>query len=472
MKMKERYMWLIIGAFCLSLISIFVFAPTARADSQNREAEEYLTLFEQVFKFVQNNYVDEVSSRSLFEGALEGLFESLDDPYSTYLTESDMEDLRDTTSGKFGGVGLYITKSVKPKPEEEDNAYLQENYSPFVRVVSPIEGTPAGKAGISAGDYIIKIEGETTENLSIDEVVDRLRGTPGTEVNVTIRRAESIVFPVVLKRAIIEVPTVRYDMVSTGKIGYLRIIQFTPLTDDRVKEAVTDFRNKGYNSIIIDVRSNPGGLLAAVVDTADLFLRGGTIVSTRSRIPSENTVYSASQDILMPLDFPVAVLIDQGSASASEILAGAFKDRNRATLIGETTFGKGSVQQVKSFGVGGFKLTMSRYYTPSGTNIDSIGIKPDITVKEPELSEEETESYKTILEHNLVGHFVADNPGPTEKEVDTFIEKLHEQDIVLADRIIKRLIRNEINRTNNSPPVYDLQYDLVLQKAVEVLNNK
>lgn len=473
MKIKERYIWIVITAFCLAVLSLLVVSPVAEADSESNETSKYLTLFEQVFRFVEKNYVDEVSAESLFEGALKGLFDSLDDPYSTYLTKNDMEDLTDTTSGKFGGVGLYISKSPKRENiEEEENDYIRENYSPYVRVVAPIEGTPASKAGISAGDYIIRIENETTENMSIDDVVDTLRGAPGTDVTVTIRRGEDITFPVTLTRAIIEVPTVRYDMIGSTGIGYLRVIQFTPLTDDKTIEAIRFFKENNYKAIVIDVRSNPGGLLTSVVDTVDLFISGGTIVSTRSRIPSENRVYSANQETEVPNDIPVVVLIDQGSASASEILAGAFKDHNRGELIGETTFGKGSVQQVKSFGAGGFKLTMSRYYTPAGTNIDHIGIKPDIKVTEKELTDKEQESYKKILENNLVGHFVSENPDPSEREIRSFIEELREDGIVMEERIIKRLIRNEVNKTKNTPPVYDLEYDLTLQKAVEVLKER
>jgi carboxyl-terminal processing protease len=472
MKVRERFVWIIAAVFSVSLLSLLIITPSAQAQSDTEGTRKYLNLFEQVFRFVQNNYVEEVSPEMLFEGALKGMFESLDDPYSAYLSEEDMQDLRDTTSGKFGGVGLYISKSPKRENiEEETNEYLRQNYSPYVRVVAPIEGTPASRSGISAGDYIIKIEGESTENMTIDEVVDKLRGTPGTEVQITIQRAEDITFPVTLSRAIIEVPTVKYAMIKDD-IGFLRIIQFTPLTDDRVKEAITFFKENNYKSMIIDVRTNPGGLLTAVVDTVDLFFQGGTIVSTRSRVPSENAVYSADQGVSVRQNIPIAVLINEGSASASEILAGAFKDRDRGTLVGETTFGKGSVQQVKSFGEGGFKLTMSKYFTPSGTNIDHIGIKPDVEVKEPELSEKEQKAYKKILEDNLIGEFVNNNPDPSDEEINGFITSLEQRGIEMRERLLKKLIRNEITKTMNNPPIYDLEYDIVLQKGVEIVETK
>jgi len=464
---KERITWISLTGVVLLCMTLLIFAPGAFADSSNRNIQRYISLFEQVFRFVHENYVDEVEPEVLFEGALNGLFDSLDDPHSTYLTENDMQDLTDTTSGKFGGVGLYISKSERGEGEEDTAV---EGYSPYVRVVAPIEDTPAAKAGIHAGDLITAIEGDSTEDMDLDEVVDRLRGTPGTDVLVTILRGEDIDFPVTLTRAVIEVPTTKHDMIPGG-IGYLRIIQFTPLTDERVLDALEDFKKNNFNSLIIDVRNNPGGLLTSVVDVTDFFLSGGIIVSTRSRIPSENMVYTADPEVEISRNVPIVVLIDKGSASASEILAGALKDRDRAYLIGETTFGKGSVQQIKYIGEGGFKLTMSRYYTPSGTNIDKIGIEPDKEVKEPELNEKERASYRKLLEEQTIADFVENNRPLTSREIDRYIEKLKKQGIVLEERILRKLVRNEIHKTNDSPPVYDLEYDLALQETVEMLKS-
>ena len=464
---KERITWFSLTAVILLCTALLVFAPGAFADSSNRSIQRYISLFEQVFRFVHENYVDEVEPEVLFEGAVNGLFESLDDPHSTYLTEQEMQDLTDTTSGKFGGVGLYISKSERGGGREEA---VEEDYSPYVRVVAPIEDTPAAKSGIHAGDLITAIEGETTKDMDLDEVVDRLRGTPGTDVSITILRGKDIEFPVTLTRAIIEVPTTKHDMIPGG-IGYLRIIQFTPLTDERVLDALKYFKDRNFNALIIDVRNNPGGLLTSVVDVADYFLSGGIIVSTRSRISSENMVYTAEPEIEINKKIPIVILIDKGSASASEILAGALKDRDRAYLIGETTFGKGSVQQIKYIGEGGFKLTMSRYYTPSGTNIDKIGIEPDKEVKEPELNEEERASYRKLLEEQTISDFVEKNRPLTSGEINRFIHKLKNEGIVLEERILRKMIRNELNKTNDSPPVYDLEYDLALQEAVEMVKS-
>ncbi len=461
MKNKERFFWIILSAVLIVFSGVTFFAPGLWAYQSNSETKDYLSRFEYLFNFLIENYVDEVPVEVLYEGALKGLFESLDDDYSYYLTADDMEDMNDTTTGRFGGVGLYISKPAPGKT-------LKDPLDRFVNVVSPIEDTPAYRAGVHAGDYITHIEGEEVFDLTIDDVVDKLRGTPGTDVIVTILRGKEIEFDITLTRAIIEIPTVKEAMLP-GNIGYLRIIQFTPFTDDRVKEAIRYFESHSYTSLIIDVRGNPGGLLDSVAEIGDFFLSSGPIVTTKSRIRSENEVFMSTRSILVPADMPIAVLIDKGSASASEILAGALKDTGRGTLIGETTFGKGSVQKVMSFHDGGLKLTIARYYTPADINIDMIGIEPDREVKEKELSDEETESLGRILKENLISDFIESHPDANNNAQNSFIRKLHHDGIVLEDRIIEKLIRNEYNRNLDIPPVFDLDFDIILQEAVRMM---
>jgi carboxyl-terminal processing protease len=363
-----------------------------------------------------------------------------------------MRDLDDTTTGRFGGVGLIISKVDRG-----------------VEVVSPIEDTPAYRAGVNAGDIIVAVDGQSVVELDIDEVLAVLRGEPGSPVTMTILRGKSLRFDVRVVRAMIEVPTVKSAMIPGG-IAYLRIIQFTPLTADRVEQALRDFENSGYRSLVVDLRSNPGGLLAAVIDVADMFLSSGPIVSTRSRVPSENHVfYASSRSTIVPADLPVVVLINRGSASASEILAGALQDTGRATVIGETSYGKGSVQQIKRIDGAGFRLTMSRYYTPAGKNIDKIGIKPNVEVLEPELTDAEEKALSQLIEGNRIADFVAAHPNPSQADISGFEQQLSSEGIQLGPRYVERLIRNEINRTNNNPPVYDLEYDLVLRRAVDLL---
>ncbi len=459
---RERLFWAGTG-FCIFVLLFVLLAPVyATGQEEGADADRLLQMFSQVFDFVEDNYVDVVDPEVLIEGALEGLFESLDDPHSYYMTAEEMRDLSDTTQGEFGGVGMYISKQVRG--EDDDRAS-------YVEIVTPIDGTPADRAGLRSGDLIVAIDDESTEDLTIDEVVGRLRGRPGTEVTISVRRGRRHTFPVTLNRDIIEVPTVRTAMVP-GDIAFLRIIQFTPYTNDRVAEAIREFEDSGYQSMIIDLRRNPGGLLNGVVETADLFFEDGLIVGTRGRNPRENEVFVATEGSIIPDDLPIVVLIDEGSASAAEILAGALKDRDRAYLIGETTYGKGSVQQVRRIGEGGFRLTMSRYYTPNGIYIDKNGIDPHRIVAEPELSEEELEAYAAIIEEDTIAAFVEENPSPTNRQIEAFISEQRATGRELPDRVFRKLVRDEINRRNDNVAVYDLEYDIVLQEAVRMLREE
>ena len=464
---KERLLWLTVtaGLFVILLVTL-VPVSVAAQPSQNSEDQRLLQMFERVYEFVRENYVDEVEPEVLIEGALEGMFGSLEDPHSAYLTAEEMRDLRDTTRGQFGGVGMYIAKQAPP--DQEDGTGQPQDEGGFVEVVAPIEDTPAFRSGILAGDLIVEIEGKTTRDLDIDQVVNRLRGQPGTSVGVLIRRGSSHTFTVELTRAIIEVPTVKFDMID-DEIAFLRIIQFTPHTHERVKEALLEFEEQGYSSLIIDLRQNPGGLLSGVVDTADLFFTDGTIVGTRGRKASENEVFRADAGRSAPEDLPIVVMIDEGSASAAEIMAGALKDRGRAYVIGETSYGKGSVQEVHVVGTGGFRLTMSKYYTPDGNFIEGSGITPDQEVDEPELSDKELESLTEIRDKQLITGFVDEHPEPSENAISSFLQDLRGQDIVLSERRVRKMIRDEVNRRDNVSPAYDLKYDIVLQEAVRLL---
>ena len=465
--MRSKSLMLVLSTLLIVTVAILALAsPSLLAESTAAETQEYLSMFSFLFKYVQENYVENLSPEELYTGAVKGLFESLDDPYSVYLSKNDMQLLKNTTTGRFGGVGLIISK---PDPSLELEPTPRRPFPQFVEVVSPIEGAPAYKAGIHAGDYIIEVEGESTEELSLDEVVDRLKGVPGTEVNVRIQRRQTITFDVSITRAIIEVPTMKRDMI--GEIGYLRIIDWTPYTDDRIREAFDYFEENDYNALIVDVRGNPGGLLDSVVDVSDLFLASGTIVSTRSRIQSENKVFTADPSVELPLSMPLVVLVDKGSASASEIFAGAMKDSERGYLIGETTYGKGSVQWVREFGETGFKLTIARYYTPSGVSVDEVGVEPDLLIPPDELSEAEQEALQKVFEENMIVNFVAENPSESEAATIRFVNRLQQDGIELNDQDLKLLIRNEYNRRMDFPPVYDLEFDEVLRTSVDMIRN-
>jgi carboxyl-terminal processing protease len=468
--MKKFYSlpWIISG-FLMSLVFIMASIPQAEAQGSkdsvqgtgagSRSPRPYISIIQNVFDFIQRNYVDEVDPETLFEGTMSGMFNSLGDPHSAFLPAREMEDLNDTTQGSFGGVGLYISKPLEAK---------SDGTPPYVEVASPIEDTPGWRAGINPGDLIVEIDGEVTDILSMDAVLARLRGVPGTGVRLLIRRGTTLEFPVILTRAIIEVPVIKHAMI--GDTGYIRIISFTPMTIDRTREALLDFTRQNCKNIIVDLRNNPGGLLEAAVGVCELFLEGGVVVSTRSRIESENRVYNAYGKPVISPDLPLIVLINRGSASASEIVAGALKDRGRAYLIGEKSYGKGSVQKV--FPVGnntGFRLTTARYYTPSGVNIDKIGIPPDREVLFPEFSAEDAEKLAELIKENSIPEFVQANPDMSSAKLDVFVQELNSR-YSLEAGLLRRLIRNEQNRTVIAP-VYDLEYDVQLQEAVNILRN-
>jgi carboxyl-terminal processing protease len=461
----ERRIWAMTTLTLFLALILTVFAPrltaeTGTSGNNEKSTEQYMRELQYTFYLLLQNYVDEIDPEVLFEGAMNGMLSSMGDPYTVFVQDLFLQDLNDTTSGRFGGVGLYITTEIYD--EENPRGRL-----PYVRVVSPIDGTPAYKAGIHAGDYIYEIEGESARGLTSDQVSEKLRGKAGTSVNVTFLQEGDVKYNVSLERAVIEIPTVKYDLIDN--IGYVRIIEFTPYTAERFEEAIRYFLKKKCTSLIIDVRSNPGGLLESVIEVVDYFFSDGIIVSTRSRLESENEVHTAKKGILVPESWPVAVLIDQGSASAAEILTGALKDRERATIVGETTFGKGSVQQFLRLGDNGIKMTTARYYTPNDINIDKTGIEPDIFVTPNELTDEEFESYRRVVEEDLIGSFVRENETPSHAKIDSFIEELKKDGIVLDDYYLNVMIRNEINRRMDNPPVYNLEYDEALKKAVEVV---
>jgi carboxyl-terminal processing protease len=459
---KSSFKWVWITAtviFC----ALFTFAliPGAAAQgnttSSSSQTRNYANTVQNVFDFILRNYIEEVDPQILFEGAMNGILNALDDPYSAFLTESDMNDMTHTTQGNFGGVGLHI---IKPDPR-------MDGKPPYVEVAAPIEDTPGWRAGIKPGDFITVINDIPTETISMDDVLGMLRGTPGEQVKLVIKRGERMEFPVTVTRAIIEVPTVKYAMIDD--IGYLRVTTFTPMTAARSREAINFFKENDYKGLILDLRYNYGGRLDSSVDIANLFLDGGLVVRTRSRIPSENRDFNARRSTYVPADIPVVVLINRASASASEIVAGALKDHGRAYLVGENTFGKGSVQQIFPLSTTGFRMTTARYFTPSDANIDKIGIPPDREVKFPEYTEEEADMLNKLINANRIPEFTAENPEANAAQIEAFAKTL-ENEFHLDLSLLKRLIRNELRRTEIAP-VYDLDYDIQLQEAINIIKS-
>jgi len=464
---------IIIFVFCVFIVAASVQPAEAQSAAQVSQAKDtaeliaaqqaqrrYTYLMQYVFDFIQKHYVEEVDPHKLYEGAMTGMLESLDDPYSQFLPAQEMSDLnQNVIKGNYGGVGLYISKNDKKNPDGK---------SSFVEVASPIEGTPGWRAGILPGDYIIKINDKSTDELTMDQVLGMLKGAPGEKINLLIKRGDTLEFPVTLTREIIEVPSVKKAMI--GNIGYLKLLTFNNMTVERAREALLGFKKDGYKGLILDLRNNYGGLLSSAVGICDLFLEGGVVVSVKSRIRDQNMVYYGEKGApLVPPGIPVVVLINKASASASEIVAGALKDRGRAYLVGEKSYGKGSVQQVYPIEDAGFKITTARYYTPSDVNIDKIGIPPDKEVLFPKFSQEDAVSLNELINSNKIKTFVENNPHASPGAIDMFAKQL-ETDYKLDFNLLRRLIRDEQNRTVIAP-VYDLEYDVQLQEAVKIIRD-
>lgn len=457
-----------IGFLILSVVTSQCFAQSNSDSSKKTSSKQYLGQFSAIYDWIQQNYVDEVDPEVLFRGALKGMLSELNDPYTTYLDESLSRSLGDTTNGQFGGVGLTITKPVESTADKPA----------YVEVSSPVEDTPGFKAGILAGDLIVSVNGTDTSTITMEEVLGMLRGKVGESVNLVIRRGKNMEFPVTLTRAIIEVPTVKFGTITgnkkAGKIGYLKIIEFTPLTPDRVQQALDSFKKDGVAALIIDLRNNPGGLITSVEKVADKFIDDGPIVSTKSRISYENTVYIAGRRTTTWRGTPVIVLINKGSASAAEILSGALKDNHLAYLVGQRSYGKGSVQQVLPLSeTVGIKCTVARYYTPSDVNIDKIGIPPDREILFPVLSEKGEEQFEALMKTDEIKTYVEKNGGSSmsEKTIAAYAKQLKKTYTEIDEPSLRKLIRNEVYKTKGSM-LYDLDYDVQLNEAIRILEEE
>jgi len=323
-----------------------------------------LKVFSEVLTLVRHNYVESTNSRELIFGAIRGMLEGLD-PHSSFMPPELYKEMQVETQGSFGGLGIEIT--------------VRERY---LTVVAPIEGTPADRAGIVAGDRIIRIDGAPTKDMTLVDAVRKLRGPKGTPVTITILREDQDPFDVTVTRDIIEVHSVRTSDLGEG-IGYVRLISFQERTSRDLQDELKALREKGMRGLVLDLRNNPGGLLTQAVQIADLFLeKGKLIVYTEGRAKSQNLSFVDQHD--NPQDFPMVVLVNKGSASASEIVAGALQDHQRAVVVGTQTFGKGTVQTVIPLNDGsGLRLTTAKYFTPNKRAIDGAGLTPDIVVEPP-----------------------------------------------------------------------------------------
>jgi carboxyl-terminal processing protease len=363
--------WGLLGIIVLGSVAATSFYSPADSIEKAKPASDpspklNSKVFDKVIELLHTQYVEDVDDEKLLGGALNGMLTALD-PHSTYFEPKEFKELQKQMEGQFGGLGMEVTMDKS-----------------LVKIVSPIDDTPAFEAGLKAGDLIVAIDRKPVSNMTLFEAVELMRGEPGSKVTLHIKRKGREIFEVNLKRALIKVQPVKWH-VEGEDIGYIRLVTFNEKTTEMLKDAIKDLKNQLGNKlqgIVLDIRSNPGGLFEPAVESADLFISEGDIVSTRGRDKKNDFSMKATPGDAID-GIPMVVLIDGGSASSSEILAGALQDHHRAVVVGTQSFGKGSVQLVLPLNNGGaLKLTIARYYTPSGRSIQAEGIKPDIEVKQ------------------------------------------------------------------------------------------
>ncbi|MDA8612642.1 S41 family peptidase [Candidatus Pelagibacter bacterium] len=349
--------------YFLVFLSSFFFSYSV--NSAEIDIYKKIDLFGEVLEKINKQYVDEIDQSEGMDSAINGLLQSLD-PYSSYMSPEIFQEMQTETSGEFGGLGIEVSMEAG-----------------VVKVITPIDDTPASKAGIKAGDYIVKIDNVQVQGKSLSEAVDLMRGLVGTEIELTVRRrGEKKALTFKITREIIEIQSVKSDLLENN-IGYIRLTSFNDNSSDQIKEKIKKLKeNENLKAFILDLRNNPGGLLTQAIKISDFFLDNGEIVSTKSRKKSENRKWFARKGDITD-GKTLVVLINYGSASASEIVAGALKDHKRAILIGENSYGKGSVQSIIPLkNKGAIRLTVAKYYLPSGKSISEVGVRPDIEVNE------------------------------------------------------------------------------------------
>jgi len=391
--------------FLVLFYTFFGLSPAyAQTDAEEQKLEAFfqdLESFTTVFSNIKQLYVDEVTNKELFENAIKGMVTGLD-PHSNYLKPKEQKSLLESATGKFGGLGIVIGM--------KDDA---------IQVISPIDDTPAYRAGIQAGDLIVKIGDTPVRGMTLEDGVKLMRGEPDTDVQLTIVRKNKKPFVVDITREIITITSVKGYLLEED-IGYIRISSFQNPTADLLKETLSKLvkKNDRYlESLILDLRNNPGGVLEGAVDVSNLFIdKKGLVVYTEGRIPSSNLKFKTEPGDIM-LGSPIVVLINEGSASASEIVAGALQDHNRAIIMGSASFGKGSVQTIIELEDGyGLKVTTARYYTPSGRSIQAKGIEPDIALKNISLENEKEKDISDTKEKDLNGHLEVEDPSQLSSE--------------------------------------------------------
>ncbi len=425
------------------------------------EKKKFIDKLSQLYDYVQSNYYKNPDANDALEGALQGMLENLSDPYSTYIPKEDTEKYTESITGEFGGLGITIDEGL----DIESGVH-------YIKVISPIEGTPAFYAGLQSGDLVVSVDDTSTAEMSSQDAVLIMRGTPGTSVDLVVKRGGTL-FPVSIVRDIIKVIYLKHAHINDD-IAYISLLSFNNNTPRKFLEALQSLNEVGYKHLILDLRNNPGGSLDAVLKISDFFLeQEELIVGTSSRIVNNREQYFAKTSPIVSSEKKIVVLINSGTASASEILAGALRFNDKAVLVGENSYGKGLIQTVQAFGEGIITLTVAEYFAPGDRFINELGIPPDIELTGVVFDNDPQERVwlSKINEQDLVRKFVEEKKGKIDDAaVSEFKKRLRKEGANFKnDNLIIRMLKVQAQSFNNEIAIYDLGLDSVLNTTVQMI---
>lgn len=443
-------------------------SDSSKALLQNTDSQKYnitnmLYSMRNLYSFLDTNFLYEIDNEEMQYELIEAMVNSLGDKYSYFIRPDEAEEFNESTQGKYVGIGTYLTKANPAYYDADD----PESY--MVIITSPFPGGPADRAGLRANDLISHVNGEDISSLNATEASKIIRGKKGEPLTLTIHRGDSV-FDITLVPEEVVTPTSERQMIN-GNIGYIRILQFSVTTFETIYEDVKALTEQGAEKLIIDLRNNGGGVVDSALSIANMFISDGTLLTTGYKEGSQNqdTVYRATNFLAVPETTPIVVLINGGTASASEILTAALKENGRATIVGSKSYGKGIMQNVIPYLDGFLNITVAHYYTPNGNDIHEVGITPDYIVEEEEYTDEEIDAYAEFLKENKAKEWIEKYPEYSKKNIEAFAKEYEDSGVPYS--ILCLLMRNEYIYSLDfaSRPVADPDFDLQLKKAIEVI---
>ena len=438
-------------------------STSSRSSTGSEIISRDMATLERLYQYVERNFLYDIDYEAVYEAMATALFDALGDKYTYYVASDESDDYYEEVSGTYGGLGIYFSKSYVDYQDPEDESTL------YAHITQVFPNTPSSRAGLKAGDYIIAINGESVVEMEATDCAKLMKGEPGTSVELTIRRGETD-FTLDIVREIITVPTVEYEMIGASSTAYLRILEFSSSTYKAIYDALEDLEAQGMEKLIIDLRDNPGGDVDATLAIADLFISDSTLLSISYKDSSKDVTYVATDEVSVNPEIEVAILINGGTASSAEIFSSAMRDSGRAMLFGETSYGKGVMQVISSFGQGYTSITTASFVGPSGKTIHGDGVEPDVVVEEVYVLEDEVEAYTAFINDKIAAKFVDENPDFTDENIRKFVAENAESS-GLREEVLRLVARNEyLSRlTYDETPLADIVYDNGCKAAYEYL---